>query len=90
MIWMNYLKILSAEIKLPLTVRNGIRVHGRNKAQGVGWMEAPRGALGHWIDIEDGKTKNYQAVVPTTWNASPRDTIVKLVPMKQHLKVLRY
>lgn len=44
-----------------------------NKAQGVGWVEAPRGALGHWIVIEDGKTANYQAVVPTTWNASPRD-----------------
>ena len=43
------------------------------KAQGVGWMEAPRGALGHWIEIEDGKTKNYQAVVPSTWNASPKD-----------------
>lgn len=43
------------------------------RAKGVGWMEAPRGALGHWIEIEDGKTKNYQAVVPTTWNASPRD-----------------
>lgn len=43
------------------------------KAKGVGWMEAPRGALGHWIEIENGKTKNYQAVVPTTWNASPKD-----------------
>ncbi|WP_438444750.1 nickel-dependent hydrogenase large subunit [Gorillibacterium sp. sgz5001074] len=43
------------------------------KAQGVGWIEAPRGALGHWIRIEDGKTANYQAVVPSTWNASPRD-----------------
>ncbi|WP_042351922.1 nickel-dependent hydrogenase large subunit [Bacillus massiliigorillae] len=42
-------------------------------AKGVGWIEAPRGALGHWINIEDGKTKNYQAVVPTTWNATPRD-----------------
>lgn len=41
-------------------------------AKGVGWMEAPRGSLGHWIEIEDGKTKNYQAVVPSTWNASPR------------------
>jgi hydrogenase large subunit len=44
-----------------------------SSAQGVGWAEAPRGALGHWIDIENGKTKNYQAVVPSTWNASPRD-----------------
>lgn len=42
-------------------------------AKGVGWMEAPRGSLGHWIDIEDQKVKNYQAVVPTTWNASPID-----------------
>lgn len=40
--------------------------------KGVGWMEAPRGSLGHWIEIEDGKTKNYQAVVPSTWNGSPR------------------
>ncbi|ALG67144.1 nickel-dependent hydrogenase large subunit [Beggiatoa leptomitoformis] len=44
-----------------------------NKAQGVGYMEAPRGALAHWIVIEDGKIANYQAVVPTTWNAGPRD-----------------
>lgn len=42
-------------------------------AKGVGWLEAPRGALGHWIVIEDGKTKEYQAVVPSTWNATPRD-----------------
>ncbi|MCI0443751.1 nickel-dependent hydrogenase large subunit [bacterium] len=44
-----------------------------SKAQGFGFMEAPRGALGHWIVIEDGKLANYQMVVPTTWNASPRD-----------------
>jgi hydrogenase large subunit len=43
------------------------------KAQGVGHTEAPRGALGHWIVIEDKKIANYQLVVPTTWNASPRD-----------------
>ncbi|MBK6930425.1 MAG: nickel-dependent hydrogenase large subunit [Saprospirales bacterium] len=43
------------------------------KAQGVGHTEAPRGALGHWIVIEDQKIANYQMVVPTTWNASPRD-----------------
>ena len=42
-------------------------------ARGFGFMEAPRGALGHWIVIEDGKIANYQMVVPTTWNASPRD-----------------
>lgn len=43
------------------------------EAKGVGFMEAPRGALGHWIRIKDGKTENYQQVVPSTWNASPRD-----------------
>ncbi|MBJ6727850.1 nickel-dependent hydrogenase large subunit [Geomesophilobacter sediminis] len=42
-------------------------------AKGYGWHEAPRGALGHWIKIENGKILNYQAVVPSTWNASPRD-----------------
>ena len=42
-------------------------------ARGVGFMEAPRGGLGHWIVIEDGKIANYQAVVPSTWNAGPRD-----------------
>jgi hydrogenase large subunit len=57
-----------------------------SKAQGVGWMEAPRGALGHWIDIEDGKTKNYQAVVPSTWNASPRDYQKKLGAYEAALK----
>jgi hydrogenase large subunit len=43
------------------------------QARGVGFMEAPRGALAHWIVIEDGKIANYQAVVPSTWNAGPRD-----------------
>ncbi len=43
------------------------------QAKGVGYMEAPRGGLAHWIVIEDKKTANYQMVVPTTWNASPRD-----------------
>ncbi|WP_292657794.1 nickel-dependent hydrogenase large subunit [Nitratifractor sp.] len=42
-------------------------------AKGYGLEEAPRGALGHWVKIKDGKIENYQAVVPSTWNASPRD-----------------
>jgi hydrogenase large subunit len=42
-------------------------------AKGVGYMEAPRGGLAHWIVIENGKIANYQAVVPSTWNAGPRD-----------------
>jgi hydrogenase large subunit len=43
------------------------------EAKGVGTVAAPRGMLGHWIKIKDGKIENYQCVVPTTWNGSPRD-----------------
>ena len=39
----------------------------------MGFTEAPRGALGHWVHIENSKIASYQAVVPTTWNGSPRD-----------------
>ncbi len=42
------------------------------QARGHGIVEAPRGALGHWIVIEDTRIANYQCIVPTTWNASPR------------------
>jgi hydrogenase large subunit len=41
--------------------------------RGFGFHEAPRGTLSHWTVIRDGKIKNYQAVVPSTWNAGPRD-----------------
>jgi len=44
------------------------------ETKGVGFTEAPRGALGHWVRIKDGKIDNYQCVVPTTWNGSPRDS----------------
>ena len=43
------------------------------KAQGYGYLDAPRGALGHWVQIEDQKIARYQCVVPSTWNCSPRD-----------------
>jgi len=56
------------------------------KAQGAGYMEAPRGALGHWIVIEDQKIANYQAVVPTTWNAGPRDLHGQAGPYEAALK----
>jgi hydrogenase large subunit len=42
--------------------------------EGVGTHEAPRGLLSHWVVVNNGKIENYQAVVPSTWNASPRDT----------------
>ena len=43
------------------------------QCRGIGFTEAPRGALGHWASIRDQKIDVYQCVVPTTWNASPRD-----------------
>ncbi len=59
-----------------------LRVHNGEKwnpdswpasARGFGFYEAPRGSLGHWVQIENKVIKNYQAVVPSTWNAGPRD-----------------
>jgi hydrogenase large subunit len=44
-----------------------------DECQGVGFTEAPRGALGHWIKIKNGKIDSYQCIVPTTWNGGPRD-----------------
>ncbi|HBY63438.1 MAG TPA: hydrogenase 1 large subunit [Solibacterales bacterium] len=45
----------------------------KKECKGYGFTEAPRGALCHWVHIRDGKIANYQAVVPSTWNASPKD-----------------
>jgi hydrogenase large subunit len=59
-----------------------LRIHNGEKwepsawpktARGYGLFEAPRGSLGHWVEIENTLVKNYQVVVPTTWNAGPRD-----------------
>jgi hydrogenase large subunit len=52
---------------------------------GMGLVEGSRGALGHWIEIKDQKIANYQAVVPTTWNASPRDDGGNPGPIEQAL-----
>jgi len=69
--------------KLTANIKSGdLAIHNNEKwdpsswpaeASGYGWHEAPRGGLGHWIRIKDQKIFNYQAVVPSTWNASPRD-----------------
>jgi len=72
-----WLDELTANIK-----KGDLRMHNNEKwepstwpkeVQGYGLHEAPRGALGHWIKIKDGKIDNYQCVVPSTWNGSPRD-----------------
>ena len=56
-----------------------------NSAQGVGLNDVPRGSLGHWIQIEDKKIKNYQYVVPSTWNLGPRCEKGKLSPVEEAL-----
>ncbi|MDA8257171.1 MAG: nickel-dependent hydrogenase large subunit [Betaproteobacteria bacterium] len=48
-------------------------VFPKGEVSGFGFHEAPRGVLSHWVVIKDGKITNYQAVVPTTWNAAPRN-----------------
>jgi hydrogenase large subunit len=57
-----------------------------DKGQGAGLNEAPRGALGHFITIEDKKVLRYQMVVPSTWNFSPRDDRGQLGPIEEALK----
>jgi hydrogenase large subunit len=54
-------------------------------AEGMGLWEAPRGTVGHWIEIKGGKIANYQCVPPTNWNASPRDDKGQPGPIEQAL-----
>ena len=57
----------------------------KEEIKGVGFHAAPRGTLSHWVVIEDGKIKNYQAVVPSTWNAGPRDSNDEAGPYESSL-----
>ena len=63
-----------------------LRVEVPDEGVGAGMTDAPRGALGHWVNIEDGKVANYQAVVPTTWNGSPRDAAGIPGPIEQAIE----
>jgi hydrogenase large subunit len=54
-------------------------------AEGMGFWDAPRGALGHWVKIKDKRTQNYQIVVPSTWNAGPRDEDGQRGPYEESL-----
>jgi hydrogenase large subunit len=60
-------------------------VFPKEEIKGVGFHQAPRGTLSHWVVIEDGKIKNYQAVVPSTWNAGPRDADDQIGPYESSL-----
>jgi [NiFe] hydrogenase large subunit/hydrogenase large subunit len=56
------------------------------KSEGYGYLDAPRGALGHWVQIEGGKIARYQCVVPSTWNCSPRDAEGQTGPYEASLE----
>jgi Ni,Fe-hydrogenase I large subunit len=56
-----------------------------DETKGYGFHEAPRGALGHWVRIKDGRIVNYQCVVPSTWNGSPRDAMDQRGPYESAL-----
>lgn len=71
-----------------------LRIHDNSKwepstwpadALGAGFHEAPRGALGHWVSIHNGLINNYQIVVPSTWNAGPRDAKGRRGPYEEAL-----
>jgi [NiFe] hydrogenase large subunit/hydrogenase large subunit len=71
-----------------------LRIHDNSKwdpstwpadTTGAGFHEAPRGALGHWVHIHDGVISNYQCVVPSTWNAGPRDAKGRRGPYEEAL-----
>jgi [NiFe] hydrogenase large subunit/hydrogenase large subunit len=71
-----------------------LRIHDNSKwdpstwpadAMGAGFHEAPRGALGHWVSIHNGLISNYQCVVPSTWNAGPRDAKGRRGPYEEAL-----
>ncbi len=57
-----------------------------NNGEGMGLWDAPRGALGHWINVKDHKIENYQCVVPSTWNMSPRDDNGVMGPLEQAIE----
>ena len=68
---------LKANIRQPFIIPDN--------SEGYGMTEAPRGALGHWITIKNQKIERYQCVVPTTWNASPKDNYGNMGPIEQAL-----
>ena len=60
-------------------------VFPKGEQQGFGFHEAPRGTLSHWVVIRDGRIANYQCVVPSTWNAGPRDEKGQMGPYEASL-----
>ncbi|HHY25198.1 MAG TPA: nickel-dependent hydrogenase large subunit [Desulfitobacterium dehalogenans] len=82
---LNWCNELEAEIGKGLRIHDTEHWNPPAAGQGVGLTEVPRGALGHWIKIKDHKTENYQMVVPTTWNFSPKDAQGNYGPLEKAL-----
>jgi Ni,Fe-hydrogenase I large subunit len=76
-------RIWLSELEIDGKPRNTYKIPDRG--EGMGLTEAPRGALGHWITINNKSIENYQCVVPTTWDASPRDDKGQRGPIEQSL-----
>ncbi|MDA8229234.1 MAG: nickel-dependent hydrogenase large subunit [Desulfitobacterium hafniense] len=70
---LNWVDDLEKEIGKGLRIHDTEHWEAPESGQGAGLTEAPRGALGHWIKVKNHKTENYQMVVPSTWNFSPKD-----------------
>jgi len=80
--------------ELAANMDHDLRIHDNDKwdpstwpreCSGAGFHEAPRGALGHWVHIQDGAIRNYQCIVPSTWNAGPRDAAGTRGPYEEAL-----
>lgn len=66
-------------------VQGSVDVVVPDSATGIGMAEAPRGALGHWIEVSNKVVSRYQVITPTAWNASPRDDAGRRGPLEQAL-----
>lgn len=73
-VWLNELDLTKPFYNKPQPLKNG---------RGIGLTEAARGALGHWVTVENGKIKNYQVITPTAWNVSPKDFKDQPGPIEQ-------
>jgi hydrogenase large subunit len=78
-------QLLADNIKSGDTTIYNQPVFPKGEIRGFGFHEAPRGTLSHWVVIRDGTIANYQAVVPSTWNAGPRDGIGQMGPYEAAL-----
>jgi hydrogenase large subunit len=81
--------------ELATNMAGDLRIHDNSRwdpstwpkdCSGAGFHEAPRGALGHWVHIQDGAIQNYQCIVPSTWNAGPRDAAGNRGPYEEALR----